>query len=122
MPIQFVFPMPPNLTNRASGRSHWRVIHREKKQYAAQLDALQAAGMLPRPPASPFTKVRITSTMYLGARMDVDNAIARHKVALDWLATRGYVVNDCNVEWSEFPRQIVRRGQEYRIAITMEAA
>lgn len=117
--MKIVVPMPPNLTNRRSGGSHWRTIHREKKAYQATLDALLLARQIPAPPMPTPTAIRLTSTMYLGGRMDHDNAMARHKPLADWLATRGYVTNDRHVEWTGFPTQIVKRGQDYRIELEL---
>ena len=120
-PLTLTVPMPENVTNRRSGRSHWRVQHREKKAYLARLDVLQATGRLPPPPPAPFARARIRSTMHLGAHMDDDNAMARHKPLLDWLKTRGYVADDRkrNLEWDAFPEQIVRRTGDYRITLTL---
>jgi hypothetical protein len=120
--VKIVVPMPPNLTNRRSGGSHWRTIHREKKAYQATLDLLQLAGKIPRAPDLPPARITLRSTMYLGAHMDVDNAMARHKPLCDWLATRGFVVNDRDIHWLAFPTQIVKRGQDYRIELDLEAA
>lgn len=123
-PNVFVFPMPPNLTNRRSGASHWAVRGREKKDYLAVCDSRQALGLLPPPPGRPLEKVVLKSVMRLGAAMDDDNALARHKWPLDWLKTRGYIVDDRRkcVRWSSLPEQIVKRAEVYRIEITLEAA
>lgn len=116
-------PMPPNLTNWRSGRSHWRVVYCEKKAYWLSLDAHLAVGLLPRPPVSPIRKGRLASVMVLGGAMDDDNAVARHKWLLDWLRTRGYVANDTkrNIEWAGFPEQRVSRKEPATITITLEA-
>lgn len=120
--MKLTVPMPPPLSN-ASGRSrHWRTVHRAKKAYQQALDLLSVAGKMPRAPFPVPTKLRVTSTMYLGNRMDVDNAMARHKWVMDWLADAGWVDNDRHVEWTGFPTQIVKRGQEYRIELDLEAA
>lgn len=120
-PIELVLPMPPNATNRASGRSHWRVIHKEKAAYLAACDALQATGQVPPPPAVPFTQAHITSVMYLGGAMDDDNALARHKSAVDWLRTRGYLATDrrTGLRWAALPDQVVKRDGNYRIHLTI---
>jgi hypothetical protein len=112
--------MPPPFANRSARSStHWRVIYREKMRYLETLDLLFAAKQMPAPPALAPHRVQVTSVMYLGARMDVDNAMARHKWALDWLAKQGYVDNDKHFEWQTFPEQIVKRGAEYRIEFTL---
>lgn len=122
--LRIVFPMPPNVTNRASGQSHWSVQHREKKNYAKRLDELQGAGLIPAPPVRAFARSQISSVMHLGAAMDDDNALARHKPVIDWLKTRGYIVDDrkTNLGWHGFPKQIVRRakaGESYSITLTL---
>jgi hypothetical protein len=117
--IRLTLPMPPNASNRASGRGHWRTIHREKKQYMALCDALQSGGMIPPPPEVPFRLPLLSSTMHVGAKHDLDNAVSRHKSAIDWLATRGYIVNDRDLEWHAFPRQIIKRGAEYRLELVL---
>lgn len=121
MSLTFTVPMPANLTNRGSGRSHWRVIHTEKTAYRAQLDLLLAAKQLPRPPAEPFAKATVRSTMHLGGAMDDDNAMARHKVLLDWLKQRRYIVDDRRkcLRWESFPEQIIKRDGNYHIVLTL---
>ena len=120
----FVFPMPPNLTNRRSGASHWAVRGREKKDYLAQCDQRQNAGLIPPPPKTPFKQALISSWMLLGGAMDDDNALARHKWPLDWLKTRGYIVDDRRtcVKWTGLPEQEVKRGVDYRLEITLTEA
>lgn len=119
--VRIVVPMPPPLTN-ASGRSRgWRTVNRAKKCYWEQLDDRQNYGLIPAPPAVAFPRARIRATLYLGNAMDDDNAVARCKWALDWLRTRGYIVDDRKrvLTWSGFPEQVVKRGQEYRIELTL---
>ena len=122
--MRFRLPMPPNLTNRRSGGSHWAIIHREKKQYQAHLDLLLAGGILPAPPPVPMAKATIHSTMTLGGAMDDDNAMARHKVAIDWLATRGYIASDRKtcLRWAGLPEQRVSRKNEPCLELVLEAA
>lgn len=117
-----IFPMPPNLTNRRSGASHWAVRGKEKKTYLSLCDTLQMCGDLPAPPPTPFASVTLSSVMHLGAHMDDDNALARHKWPLDWLKTRGFIVDDRrkNIKWLSLPEQVVKRNQEYRVEITIE--
>lgn len=121
MRLVFRFPMPANLTNAASGRSHWRVKHGEKQKFYSVCDLMQKAGLLPPAPEQPFSKVVLSSVMYLGAHMDDDNALARHKSVLDWLKTRGYLVEDRkkNIRWAGLPEQVVKRKQQYAIEITL---
>jgi hypothetical protein len=122
--MKFIFPVPPNLTNRRSGASHWAVRGREKKHYLGRCDSIQLVGMLPEPPASPLERAIVSSVMYLGNSMDDDNALARHKWPLDWLKTRGFIADDRRtcIKWKSLPDQIIKRDGNYRIEITLEAA
>lgn len=123
MTITLVLPMPDSLTN-ASGKSrHWRTVNRAKKAYWATLDTLQMLGTVPPPPSSPIASATLRSVMHLGAAMDEDNAVARHKWAIDWLRTRGYIATDrrTGLRWEAFPEQIVKRDANYRIELTLTA-
>jgi hypothetical protein len=122
--LTFSFPMPPNLTNTVGrGSNHWRAKYATRKTYIARLDELQNAGLLPPPPTLPFKKSLVSSVMHLGAAMDDDNALARHKVILDFLKTRGYIVDDRkkNLVWHSLPEQVVKRMKDggYRIELTL---
>lgn len=123
MTLTISFPMPPNLTN-AGSHGHWRIKGNEKKRFLALCDERQAAGLLPPPPKCAFQKAILSSVMHLGHAMDDDNALARHKWPLDWLKTRGYIVDDRRkcVRWIALPEQIIKRDGNYRIEITLEAA
>jgi hypothetical protein len=114
----FVVPMPPNLTN---GRMHHMVKHRAKKKYWRWLDERQRYGINPAPPVTPWSRVRIASQMVLGKSMDDDNALARHKWILDWLVTRGYLVDDKkkNIVWECLPIQTVSRTRIPEITLTL---
>jgi hypothetical protein len=122
--LLFVVPMPANVTNRTRGSSHWRRGWLEKKALIDRLDLLAAAKLLPPCPDEPLERATVRSVMYLGGAMDEDNAMARHKPILDWLKKRGYIRDDRkrNLTWVGFPEQVVKRGQEYRIELTLEAA
>lgn len=121
--MRFSFPMPPNLTNRRSGASHWRVRGREKKAYLAMCDIRWRMRLLPAAPAIPLEQALVSSVMYLGQAMDDDNALARHKWPMDWLKTRGFIADDRRkcITWKALPEQIVKRGADYRIEITLES-
>lgn len=115
--LMLVVPMPPSLTNSGRGRSrHYRSVTRAKHQYWKQLDERVVLGDLPSLYA-PIGRARLASTMYLGAQMDADNAMARHKWVLDWLQNNGYLHNDKLIEWTAVPKQVVKRGQEYRLEL-----
>ena len=90
-PLTLSLPLPPNMAN---ARQHWRVKHRTRKAYLSALDALRSARILPPPPSAPLSPVVLSSTLYLWAHMDDDNALARIKYAADWLVRSGYLVDD----------------------------
>lgn len=120
--VTLTLPMPDTLTNSGRGRSRgWRAVARAKRTYFARLDWLQMLGTLPPPPAVPIARARLTSVMHLGAAMDDDNAVARHKWALDWLVTRGYVATDrrSGLRWAAFPEQVVSRKHAYELILTI---
>lgn len=114
--LKFDFPMPLNVAN---SRLHWRVKDNARKAYFETCDAMQAAKLLPPPPATPFGRSRIASLMMLGGKMDADNAMARHKWPLDWLQSRRYLTNDRDLEWTALPTQLVSRSSNYVLAITL---
>lgn len=113
-------PMPPVASNRR-GSNGWRAGWGEKKSYKKQLDELQGAGLIPPPPKEPFVRASIESTMILGGAMDDDNALFRHKPLIDWLKTRGYIVDDRkkNLTWLGLPTQVVTRKMEARISLVL---
>lgn len=121
-PLVFRFPMPMNIANRSGRRtSHWAVEYGKKTQFWAVCDVLQRAGDFPPPPASPLPRAVVHSVMRLGHAMDDDNAMRRHKWVLDWLKTRGYIVDDKRkcIRWAGLPEQIVGRKQDYSITLTL---
>ena len=115
-PLVLELPMPPSLTNSRKGRSRSGfAVAREKREYWEALDERQRCRLVPAPPAAPWPRASLSSVMYLG------NAMARHKWALDWLRTRGYVAEDRRdvLVWTDFPEQRVKRGQVYRLVLTL---
>lgn len=112
-------PMPLNIGNGSHG--HWATRDKQRKAYLKALDMLQAAQRIPPPPPEPFGRVKLDSVMHLASMMDHDNAVRRHKWALDWLRTRGYIVDDSPkcLEWVSFPEQRVKRTGEYSIELTL---
>lgn len=120
-PLRLVMPMPPSLTN-ASGKSrHWRTVERARVQYFELCDVLVHAERWPAPPPQPLERATLASVMYLGGEMDEENAAARHKWPIDWLVQAQYLVDDRrkNLRWTAFPEQVVRRGQRYRLELTL---
>jgi hypothetical protein len=121
--LVLTLPMPENGANRRGhGHSrHWRVQHAEKLALWARCDLLRAAKLIPPPPPAPIARATVRSTMYLGAAMDDDNAMHRHKPLLDWLKRNGYIVDDKRkcIRWEGLPEQVVKRTHEYRIVLTL---
>ena len=108
MRISLTLPLPPNMAN---ARGHWRTRERTRKAYLAACDDLQLIGRVPAPPATPLPRALITAHMTLWNPMDDDNAKARCKHAIDWLVTRGYLVDDRRtcLTWTGDPTQTVSR-------------
>ena len=117
-PLTLTVPMPPNLAN---ARMHWRVRHKAKHDYWDRLDALYLLHQMPWPDAVPPERAAIKVRMYLGARMDHDNAMARLKFLLDWLVMSHYIADDSpkRLEWEGLPEQVVKRDGNYRVEVTL---
>jgi hypothetical protein len=113
--------MPPDVAN---SRKHWAVRHKDSKAFAADCDALQAGGILPPPPARPWPKATIASWMTLFNPMDADNSVSRHKALIDWLVTRGYLLDDRRkcLTWVAMPNQRISRKNEPEIEIVLTRA
>ena len=120
--IVIVAPMPDN--PNATKRGNWKKRDSIRKKYFARLDELQNCGLIPAPPKFPFEKATVRSVMHLGHGMDEDNAMRRHKELMDWLKTRGYIVDDRRsvLKWESFPEQIIRRNGRYTITLTLQSA
>ena len=116
-PLVLTLPMPPNLAN---SRMHWRVKHKAKLAYWMACDATRK----PAKPRTPLARATLSSVMYLGAAMDTDNAMSRHKWTLDYLTARGWIADDRRtcLTWLGFPEQVVKRDGNYRLVLTLRAA
>jgi hypothetical protein len=113
-------PMP--LARQGSADAHWAFRYRNKKKYALTCDTLLVAKQVPPPPAKPYAKVRMSVVARVYNPNDDDNLMARCKWALDWLKTRGYIVDDRRkcVQWSDIPEQIIDRSGPATLTITLE--
>jgi len=115
--MKITLPLPPNMGNY---RGHWHRKNRQRVSYLSACDECQMYGSIPSPPRSPLALVELRATLYMGNHMDDDNALARLKWPVDWLKTRGYLVDDrrkhCRMT---IPEQVVKRNQEYRVEITL---
>lgn len=111
-------PMPLNLAN---SRMHWAAKHKAKTAYWHHLDLLRLGKVLPPPPAQPLPKVTLASVMTLANPMDEDNAISRHKWAIDWLVARGYLAGDTRkqLRWAGLPEQRISRKNEPCLDLTL---
>lgn len=116
--LVFRFPMPENIANR---RGHWSANYRAGKALAATCDMLQFGAVLPPPPPTPWAKATVTARLTLYNPMDDDNAVARCKPLLDWLVTRGYLVDDRRkcLRWGAMPEQRISRKNEPEIEIVL---
>ena len=125
--MKLTLPLPPN---RANAREHWRVTHKKKKAYYAEaqralmdqrLWVLDMATGKPRVRAErPCTKpMRLTATLYVWAKMDRGNLVARLKWLEDSLVNYGLLVDDSE-EWLDLqmPRQVIdRKNQRVEIVL-----
>jgi hypothetical protein len=94
--LVFEVPLPDNLAN---GRTHWRMKAKRKTAYYEAMDLCVQLNFLPAPPVAPLVKPVAEITMRTVRAMDHDNAHARLKWVLDWLQTRGYIVNDRDLRY-----------------------
>jgi hypothetical protein len=90
-PLVFVLPLPINIGN---SRTHWSAKLKAKKAYWNLCDLMLMAKRLPPRPARPYPWARLTAVIHHTHDTDADNREARLKWALDWLKTRGYIVDD----------------------------
>lgn len=113
--MKITLPLPPNL-NRG-GWGHWRTVHEAHKQWIACADLWSCRKDFPRPPATPIARATVTGVLVMPAGMDDDNAMRRaSKWPLDWLKSRGYILDDKrkHMRWAALPEQrITRKGQHY---------
>ena len=95
-PLVFVFPLPENRANRWA---HWGARYAKRKKYWARLDLLVTLRRNPRA-VRRLAKAHATVAVWTWkAISDKDNATARTKDILDWLVSRGYLVDDIGVTY-----------------------
>jgi hypothetical protein len=118
--LTFTFPLPPNMTN--GGRLHWRTKHRKQKLWQAACDTLQLTKVLPPPPKRPWAQAAVTATLTMWNPMDHDGAVSRCKWAIDWLVTRGYLVDDSAscLTWTGMPQQVIDRKHPASLTLVLE--
>lgn len=118
--LTFAFPLPPNLNREQT--QHWGAKHRMRQEWYQSADNCQVYGRVPAPPPKAWTRVRIAAVLTMPTVMDEDNAMRRAaKWPLDWLKTRGYIVNDTRkvVEWAGLPEQRITRSTPPGLTITI---
>jgi hypothetical protein len=110
-PLVFTLPLPVNLANTSFG--HWAMKHRKRKEYWEALDV----GVL----FKPFPRARLDVVMYHTHDTDRDNREARLKWVLDWLTSRGYLVDDADahLERGEIAVHRCRTIPERRLVLTL---
>ena len=121
--LTFAFPLPPNLNREQT--QHWGAKHRQRKDWYALCDKLQTYGKLPAPPVKPLARATVSAVLVMPAAMDEDNAFRRaSKWPMDWLKTRGYIVNDTRkvLTWTGLPDQRITRSEEHRVEIVIQEA
>ncbi len=116
--LVFRFPLPPNNGNQ---RGHWRTRHAAHVAFRDACDLLQAGAVLPPPPAQPWQKAVVSASFVTYNAMDVDGSVSRCKHAIDWLVTRGYLVDDKpkHLSWAGMPDQRVSHKNTPELLITL---
>ena len=127
--MKLTLPLPPN---RANAREHWRATHKKKVAYYAKAEralrgqcewVMDMGTGRPRVRAErPCTKpMRLTATLYVWAKMDRGNLVARLKWLEDALVNYGLLVDD-NEEWLDLqmPTQVIDRKNR-RVEVTLTA-
>ena len=112
--MKLILPLPPN---RANAREHWEKTHRKKKEY---YEAAEVAIMTQCRSNVPPVRWTLTATLYVWAKMDLDNLVARLKFPLDCLVRTGVLVDD-NEKWLDLqmPKQVIdRKNQRVEIELT----
>lgn len=103
--LEFTMPLPANLGN---ARMHWAAKHRSRNSYWEILDNRVLVGMLPKRPSTPFERVWLSGEFHHTHATDHDNRMARVKHVLDWLTSRGYIVDDSDAHVEYGPIRVVK--------------
>lgn len=92
MAVELNLPLPPNLGN---ARLHWAKKNRQREGYLGQAFVAIRNLRLNGWPGEPhFVRVEITPWLFVGNRMDPDNAIARLKWPIDALVLNHVIADD----------------------------
>lgn len=114
--LVFEFPLPMNRANR---HQHFMAKHKARKELWRVLDQRVTVKYLPKPPAKPYDRAHAVMEVRTFRQMDEDNATARTKDCLDWLVTRGYVVDDSPLHLSLSVRATTAPRHEVGITLTL---
>lgn len=118
--LLFTFPLPPN-RNRAKNSGSW-AWNAAKKTWNANADVASMRKGFPRKPDTPYTSITVSAKLVMPAAMDEENAFYRaSKCPMDWLKTRGYIVDDSRkvVTWRGLPEQLIGRKEPPRLEMTI---
>jgi hypothetical protein len=117
--LVITLPLPPNMAN---GRMHWRS---KQKRRVAYLEHCVYECILRHVSADAYRlkerHAALAFTLYLGAQMDHDNALARCKWPVDFLVAQGFLHDD-SPKWCQFsiPSQVITRDKnQQRLEITI---
>jgi hypothetical protein len=116
--LVFELPLPPNIANK--GGRGWKGKHFGRVRYFELLDTLVTLKQNPKP-VTRWVKAEASIQMRTWRATDKDNANARLKPVLDWLQTRGYIVNDRDLEY-ELDRRVASRKDLGITLVLREAA
>ncbi len=113
--MKLTLPLPPN---RANAREHWRVTHRKKTAYYE----IAHYALMAQELELPFGCKRATlnATLYVWAKMDPDNAVARLKWPIDCLVSHGLLWDDSDkhLDFTQMPKQVIdRKNQRVEIEL-----
>lgn len=119
-PLVLTLPLPEPRQSR--GHRHWRYRHEERNRYLDGCLLLLAAGRLPAPPPVPHERCYISAVVRAWNPQDDDNCLGRLKHAIDFLAFRGYIVDDSrrHLRWRAVPEQVVDRRNPASVTLTLE--
>jgi hypothetical protein len=118
-PLVFVLPLPINSGN---SRTHWAAKDKARREYMQVCDYLAMAKRLPGRPAKPFSRAQLTAAIHHTHDTDADNREARLKWAIDWLKTRGYIVDDsdAHLDRTELCRAVpCRKNTDRKLVLTL---
>lgn len=117
--MKLTLPLPPN---RANAREHHMVTHRKKLEYydKATVAILAQKALTPLNRAPLGKRMTLRATLYLWAKMDQGNLVARLKWLEDTLVRTGLLVDD-NEKWLDLqmPTQVIdRKNPRVEIELT----